>query len=191
MSKNRAIELLSVHHSDFVDAARSLAGNNFKVRNYAEDYVQEAYIKLLKYDDLYDKIVEGEKASKGYMFFALRSIIFNDLKKVKEPKYNHVGDQYDMDYCFELLDEGIDPKIEAIESLETKMYEVLKAESDDWFDYELFRKYLKTGKSFRVLAEESGLGIQTIYLSIKKSKLIIAEHLYNDYLKFTKGEYNG
>jgi len=191
MSKNRAIELLSVHHADFVDAARSLAGNNFKVRNYAEDYVQEAYIKLLKYDELYDKIVEGEKASKGYMFFALRSIIFNDLKKVKEPKYNHVGDQYDMDYCFELLDEGIDPKIEAIESLETKMYEVLKAESDDWFDYELFRKYLKTGKSFRVLAEESGLGIQTIYLSIKKSKLIIAEHLYNDYLKFTKGEYNG
>ena len=191
MSKYKAIELLSVHYSDFVDAAKSLAGNNFKVRNYAEDYVQEAYIKLLKYDDLYDKIVEGEKASKGYMFFALRSIIFNDLKKVKEPKYNHVGDQYDMDYCFELLDEGIDPKIEAIESLETKMYEVLKAESDDWFDYELFRKYLKTGKSFRVLAEESGLGIQTIYLSIKKSKLIIAEHLYNDYLKFTKGEYNG
>jgi len=191
MSKNKAIELLSVHHSDFVDAAKSLAGNNFKVRNYAEDYVQEAYIKLLKYDDLYDKIVDGEKASKGYMFFALRSIIFNDLKKVKEPKYNHVGDQYDMDYCFELLDEGVDPKIEAIESLETKMYEVLKAESDDWFDYELFRKYLKTGKSFRVLAEESGLGIQTIYLSIKKSKLIIAEHLYNDYLKFTKGEYNG
>jgi len=191
MSKYKAIELLSVHHSDFVDAAKSLAGNNFKVRNYAEDYVQEAYIKLLKYDDLYDKIVEGEKASKGFMFFALRSIIFNDLKKVKEPKYNHVGDQYDMDYCFELLDEGMDPKIEAIESLETKMYEVLKAESDDWFDYELFRKYLKTGKSFRVLAEESGLGIQTIYLSIKKSKLIIAEHLYNDYLKFTKGEYNG
>jgi DNA-directed RNA polymerase specialized sigma24 family protein len=191
MSKYKAIELLSVHHSDFIDAAKSLAGNNFKVRNYAEDYVQEAYIKLLRYDDLYDKIVDGEKASKGYMFFTLRSIIFNDLKKVREPKYNHVGDQYDMDYCFEIIDEGIDPSIEAIESLETKMYEVLKESSEDWFDYELFRKYLKTGKSFRVLAEESGLGIQTIYLSIKKSKLIIADKLYEDYVNYIKGNYNG
>jgi len=67
------------------------------------------------------------------------------------------------------------------------MYEVLK-ESVDWFDYELFRTYLKTGKSFRVLAEESGLGIQTIYLSIKQSKLIIAEQLYEDYIDFKNGE---
>ena len=83
MNTNKAIELLAVHHSEFINTAKAIAGNNFDVANYAEDYVQDSYLKLLGYDDLYDKIIDGEKASKGYMFFALRSTIINDLKKVK------------------------------------------------------------------------------------------------------------
>jgi DNA-directed RNA polymerase specialized sigma24 family protein len=184
-NKNKAIEILSKHHSEFISAAKSLAGNNFDVANYAEDYVQEAYIKLLRYDDLYDKIINGDKASKGYMFFTLRSVIFNDLKRVRTPKYNYVGDQYDIDHVYEIIDEGRDEVDVTLEHIEAKMYDVLR-DSVEWFDYELFRKYLKTRKSFRVLAEESGLGIQTIYLSIKRSKLVIAEKLYDDYVDFLK-----
>ena len=89
-----------------------------------------------------------------------------------------------------VIDEGRDKNETAIEGLEEEMYQILKDEIH-WFDYELFRKYLKTRKSFRVLAEESGLGIQTIYLSIKKSKLIIADKLYDKYVEFSKGTHNG
>ena len=187
MNTNKAIELLSVHHSEFITMTKAIAGNNFEVRNYAEDYVQDAYIKLMKYDDLYDKIIVNEKASKGYMFFAVRSIVLNELKRVKKCRYNFVGDEYDMEEKFMLEDKGVDPQKYQEEAIESKMYEVLK-ESVEWFDYELFRTYLKTGKSFRVLADESGLGIQTIYLSIKQSKLIIAEQLYEDYIDFKNGE---
>ena len=88
MNTSKAIELLSKHHSEFITMAKSIAGNNFEVRNYAEDFVQDAYIKLMKYDDLYDKIITNDKASKGYMFFAVRSIVINELKRVKKCRYN-------------------------------------------------------------------------------------------------------
>jgi len=190
MNTNKAIEILSAHHSEFIKAAKAIAGNNFDVANYAEDYVQDSYLKLLGYDDLYDKIIDGDKASKGYMFFALRSTIINDLKKVKKCRYTHIGDQYDMEEKYMVIDEGRDMNETVLEGLEDEMYEVLKSDVH-WFDYELFRKYLKTRKSFRVLAEESGLGIQTIYLSIKKSKLNIADKLYDKYVEFSKGRHNG
>ena len=189
MNTNRAIELLSVHHKEFISMTKAIAGNNHDVRNYAEDYVQDAYIKLMRYDDLYDKIIVNDKATKGYMFFAVRSIVLNELKRVKKCRYNFLGDQYDLEEKYMLEDKGIDPVKIQEDLLETKMYEVLKA-SVEWFDYELFRTYLKTGKSFRVLADESGLGIQTIYLSIKKSKLIIAEKIYEDYIDFKNNELN-
>jgi len=188
MSKtNEAIEILAKHHEEFIVMAKAIAGNNFEVRNYAEDFIQDAYIRLMRYDDLHDKIISNGKAAKGYMFFTVRSIIVNEMKRVKKCRYNFIGDQYNMEEKYMLEDKGIDATKLAEEFLEEKMYKVLKDRAD-WFDYELFKTYIKTGKSFRTLAEESKLGIQTIYLSIKQSKLIIAEELYEDYIDFKNGE---
>ena len=59
-----------------------------------------------------------------------------------------------------------------------------------WFDYNLFHTYLSSGKSFKTIAAESGIGLRTIYLSIKKSKLIIAEELHEDYLDYINGDFD-
>lgn len=173
---------MAVHHKEFIKAAKAIAGNNMEVRNYAEDFVQDAYIKLSKYDDLYDRICKNGKATKGYMFFALRSVIINAIKKKSNLKFEHCGDQYDVEYRFMLEDEGMDPKFLSINKLEDKMLEVLKNKVS-WFNFELFKLYMTSGKSFQTLADESGLGVQTIYLGIKTCKLTIAENLYQDYLK--------
>ena len=158
--------------------------------NYAEDYVQEAYLKLCKYDDIAERIVgTNGKVSKGYMFFALRSVIINDIKKRSNLNYDHVGDQYDFEEKFMHVDEGIDPEFLAKNKLEERAYEILK-EKVHWFDYELFKTYIESGKSFTTIAEESKLGVQTIYLSIKKSKLIIAENLFEDYQDFLNGDFD-
>ena len=69
------------------------------------------------------------------------------------------------------------------------MYSIVK-EVSKWFDYSLFKTYLETGKSFRTIAEESGIGIRTIYLSIKRSKILIAEKLHEDYQDFLNEEYD-
>lgn len=188
---NQALTMLTAHHAEFIKAAKAIAGNNAEVANYAEDFVQEAYIKLSRYDDLYDKIVNDKgKVSKGYMFFALRSIIINAIKKKSNLKYSHVGDEYDFEEKFMLEDKGIDSEFLAINELEDKMFDVLK-KGVSWFDYELFKIYVTSGKSFQTIANESGLGVQTIYLSVKKCKLFIADALYEDYVKFNKGQYDG
>tara|TARA_B110001452_G_scaffold191259_1_gene161409 strand:- start:1501 stop:2079 length:579 start_codon:yes stop_codon:yes gene_type:complete len=186
---NKALTLLAQYHSEFIKMAKAIAGNNLEVKNYAEDFVQEGYLRLAKYDDLYDKVVTKDKVSKGYMFFVLRSIILNAIKKKSNLKYNHLGDQYDFEEKYNWIDHGMDKDKLGTEAIEAKMYETLKANSS-WFDYKLFETYLTSGKSFRSIAEESGIGIRTIYLSIKKSKLVIASKLYEDYQDFINGDYD-
>lgn len=189
-NKERAIEMLSQYHNQYIEMAKSIAGNHPDVRNYAEDYVQRAYIRLMRYEDLYDKVINAKgKVQKGYMFFVLRSIIVNDIKKKSNLNFNYVGDQYDFEEVFMHVDTPRDQRTVALERLESLMLEKLQKRVH-WFDYELFNTYLTSGKSFKTIAAESGIGLRTIYLSIKKSKLIIAEELHEDYLDFINGDFD-
>lgn len=189
-TKEKAIEMLSKHHSEYIEMAKAIAGNHVNVKNYAEDYVQLAYMRLMRYDDLYDKVISAKgKVQKGYMFFVLRSIIVNDIKKRSSLKYNYVGDQYDFEEVFMHVETPRDQRTEALERLESLMLEKLKTRVH-WFDYNLFETYLSSGKSFKTISRESGIGLRTIYLSIKKSKLIIAEELHEDYLDYINGDFD-
>lgn len=188
--KNTAIELLYAHHTEFIETAKALAGNHFRVRNYAEDYVQDAYLKLLRYDDLYDKIIVDGQASKGYMFFVIKSIIINDIKKKSNLNYVFYGNAEEMD---ELMDHTVGERTDtriAKEAIEDKMYELINKAADDpkkeldRFDALTFRKYLETRKSYAKMAEESGVGERTIYMAMQRCKKLIAEELYEDYREF-------
>ena len=188
-NRNKALEMLAVHHAEYIKMAKAIAGNNNEVFNYAEDFVQEAYLRLARYEDLFDKVVNTKgKVSKGYMFFVLRSIIVNAIKKKSNLKFNYLGSQYDFEETYNFIDEGVDRDKIGLEAIEQKMYSIVK-EGSKWFDYELFKTYLETGKSFRTIAEESGIGIRTIYLSIKRSKMLIAEKLSEDYQDFLNDQY--
>ena len=187
--KNKALEMLAEYHSEYIKMARAIANNNNEVYNYAEDFVQEAYLRLARYEDLFDKVVNTKgKVSKGYMFFVLRSIIVNAIKKKSNLKFNYLGSQYDFEETYNFIDEGVDRDKLGLEAIEQKMYSIVK-EGSKWFDYSLFKTYLETGKSFRTIAEESGIGIRTIYLSIKRSKLLIAEKLHEDYQDFLNDQH--
>jgi len=186
---NKALTLLAQYHSEFIKMAKAIAGNNLEVKNYAEDFVQEGYLRLARYDDLFDKVVVKDKVSKGYMFFVLRSIILNSIKKKSNLKYNHLGSQYDFEEKYNWIDEGQDPGVVSLEAIEIKMYQIVK-DNASWFDYELFKTYLTTGKSFRTIATESKIGIRTIYLSIKRSKLLIADKLHEDYQDYLNGDFH-
>jgi DNA-directed RNA polymerase specialized sigma24 family protein len=201
-STSRALELIARHHKEYINTVKSLYGNNFEVANYAEDFVQEAYVKLSRYDNLYEKAIKPDgTVSKGYIFFCLRSVVLNKLTLKKVIRYNHDGDLFDVEDRFirsaheglkgiEKITQGDrDPVDLTMDMLEIKMYNIVEQNSK-WFDAKLFRTYLETGKSFRTLSDETGLGIQTIYLSIKRSKLMIADKLLEDYQDFANGDFN-
>lgn len=183
---NKALEMLAQHHKEFIKAAKSISGNHYDVMNYAEDFVQEAYIKLSRYEDLYEKIVNKKgKVTKGYMFFALRSIILNSIKKKSNLDYNFVRENEYFETNFDLKVEELDEALLAIEGLEDEIYIVLdkalEEERINWFDLKMFRTYMQKKKSFKTLAKETTLGEKTIYLSIKRCKLIIAQEMFEDY----------
>lgn len=187
---NKALQMLAAYHDQYIDMAKAIAANNQEVRNYAEDFVQEAYLRLSRFDDLYEKVISPKgKVAKGYMFFTLRSIIINTIKKRSNLKYDYLGSQYDFEEKYNFVDLGVDSEKFGIEAIEMKMYQVVK-EHSGWFDYELFKTYLETGKSFRTIADESKIGIRTIYLSIKRSKLLIAEHLKEDYQDYINDDFH-
>ena len=189
MTVNETLTKMYEHHKDYINMAKAIAGNNQTVRNYAEDYVQMSYIRLSRYDNLFEKVIKNGKVQKGYMFFTLRSIILNDVKKKSNLKYIYSGYDDAFEEKYDLIHTEVPTETLAANLIEQKMYKVLK-ENADWFDYQLFCTYLETSKSFRTLAEESGIGVRTIYLSIKKSKLIIAEHLHEDYQDYINGDFD-
>jgi len=179
---SEALTLIDGHRKEFIRTIQRVYGSNFKARNYAEDYLHEVYIKLSRYGNLYEKVIKPDgSVSKGYVFFAIRSVVLNDIKKKKvfvgklSDKCDGAGHRGEL-----MIDEERDLIDIKRDEVEEEMYRVAE-DNLHWFDFQLFKTYLSEGKSFRLLAAETGLGIQTIYLSIKKTKMLIAEKLFEQY----------
>ena len=184
---SEALTLIDGHRKEFIRTIQRVYGSNFKARNYAEDYLHEVYIKLSRYDNLYEKVIKPDgSVSKGYVFFAIRSVVLNDIKKKKvfvgklSDKCDGAGLRGEL-----MIDEERDLIDIKRDEVEEEMYRVAE-DNLHWFDFQLFKTYLSEGKSFRLLAAETGLGIQTIYLSIKKTKMLIAEKLFEQYSNIRK-----
>lgn len=187
-SNSEVLKELSKYHKDFIKMAKVMASSSIEVDQYAEDFVQDAYLKIMQYPKLALKLKTKSK-SKGYMFFTIRSLIVSHYRKQKNLKYiNTLGDA-NFENIYDTIEEVLEDQESCLFELEAKVLPCVK-ENCDWFDYELFRKYLKTNKSIKDLAKESTLGIQTIYRSLRRSKLAIAENLWEDYLDYANGDYS-
>ena len=44
-NKNQALEMLAVHHTEYIKMAKAIAGNNNEVFNYAEDFRTRGLLK--------------------------------------------------------------------------------------------------------------------------------------------------
>ena len=75
------LKIVAKDHKKWVKLVNDLGEYSF-----AEDIVQEAYIVLYKYTNE-ESIIKNGKVSKGYMFYTLRSVLFqlhNAKKKFKK-----------------------------------------------------------------------------------------------------------
>jgi hypothetical protein len=140
-----AIDHLVKRHRHWINIVRK-----FGEVTYAEDIVQEAYIKIL---DLNKEINEA------YFYYTLRSLTMNlHSKKIikieitKEIEYLLIESQED----------------NAILEITKPYYDYIA--TWDYYDQMLFSIYLKKGISMRKMSRESGISFTSIYNTIRNCK---------------------
>ena len=116
--------------------------------NYAEDVVQEAYIK-----------VYGKDINEAYFYYTLRSLTM-DLHSKKVVKVEITQDiEYSLkeDESNELAEELAQPFIDFIDTWH-------------WYDKMLFMTWVNNKISMRKLSRETGIAFMSVYYTIKKCK---------------------
>lgn len=161
------------YHKEYVNIVRS-----WGEFDYAEDIVQETYLKLLRYTTE-EKIINNGKVSKTYVWYTMRSVYIEYLRskgkfeKVELDKNTEYLSETDEAEAYGLVLERIDREIE----------------SWHYFDSMLFRHYIASGKSMREIASDTNISLRTIFDTIKQCKLRIKENVGEDWEDFTNKDY--
>jgi len=180
-SQSKAIELLYRYHDEFISAARSvLVKTNFPIY-IAEDLVQDAYIKLSRQSDIYDKIVIDGEVKKGYMYFAVRSVVL-DYVRDNRKELSNVELIEELDKTEEVVNQPLD--YSDFRDVMMSFLSIQLKDSKDWFHLRIFEKYLDSGLTYEELADSIGIGTQTVYKSVKRCKDILQDGFYIDYKEF-------
>lgn len=171
------LDQVAKYHKDYLRIVRS-----YGETEYAEDIVQEMYIRLHKYGDVSKIIQKNGEVNKPYVFWTLRNIYISlcmerqkhtkvDLNEIK-----HLAVEYD--YI---------SKHEAEYLLELKLDDEIK--SWHWYDEKLFKLYRDNEWSFREAAEETRIGYVSIFRTIKYCKERLREQCAEDYEDYINGDY--
>jgi DNA-directed RNA polymerase specialized sigma24 family protein len=184
------LEIVAKQHNDWVLMAKKMGA-----KHYAEDIVQEAYIKLHKYTDP-NKVIKKGKVSKGYMFFVIRSIYLHYVVNKNKIHKINIDDFYKDDGFKEITQENLHKftdqdyldEEQAFGRLINKMDNEL--DSWDWYSKRIFEIYRDTPLSIRGMAKETGISFVNIFHTLKKGKQIMRDKFSEDYEDFKNKDYN-
>ena len=166
-------------HSKWIKVIES-----FGEKEYAEDLVQEAYIVLYKYAKP-DKVIKDGKMAEGYMFFTLRSVLYQYYNKKKKIVKIYIDDQ---DNTLQLIEDNFLDEQEAY----NKLCLLIDEEIEDWHWYnrKLFKLYRDTDLSIRGIARETGISFVSIFHTLKNAKNKLREKFSEDYLDYLNEDYD-
>lgn len=170
------IKHIAKHHNEWVRIVRDF-GEDF----YAEDLVQEMYIRVHKYTT-YDKIVKDGEVNKGFIWFVLRNI-FVDFTKQKNKFY-----KVNIDEARKLSSDDLNTEqIEAQNIIHDKIEQEI--DSWHWYDTMLFKLYRESGMSMRELEKETKISLTSIFHTIKDCKSRLRNSVGEDYVDFINQDY--
>lgn len=174
------LELLGDKHSLWVNKVKALGENEF-----AEDIVQEMYIKMYKYTDpskVYIKTINGHEAiNPNYVFFVLRNLLYELTKaKAKTKKVN-----------LEDIRELPSDEMDSFENEYGDFLEKMDSQIKTWGWYEsklftLYKEEYKRDTSLRKLAKGTGISWVSIHNTISRCKGELKEKLQGDWDKLQK-----
>jgi RNA polymerase sigma factor (sigma-70 family) len=159
MNKNKAISDIAKQHNSWVNYIRknSMSESQFK---YAEDFVQNFDVKI--YDN-------KKQINKKYVYKTLKSLMIDDLKKVKIKTNNIIKDIM-----------VIDPEIITAthkEAIVIKMHNTIEKMPES--DKNIMKLYLYETPSIRGVAKALNNSTRTIRLKITNCKQLIKKEIYD------------
>ena len=135
------------------------------MNNYAEDIVQNMYVKIHKWNGKYDNsIMYNETEINEYFIFKVLRNLFLDYHKTKKPVFS----------------EFYDPSISDISNYISKyeyqqQLQLIKDEIKSWhlYDQKIYELIFLENKSMLELSKVTGIDYYSIYRSVKKIKKIL------------------
>lgn len=171
--ESKWLSKVAKHHKEYVNIVRS-----WGEFDYAEDIVQETYLKLLRYTTE-DKIVQNGKVSKTYVWYALRSVYIeylrsrNRIEKVELTNVLEYEDTHESEKAYGFV----------LDRVEREM------DSWEWFDVMMFKLYLTSNDSMRDIAKKTNISLRTVFTTIKRCKELLKENVGEDWEDFINGDY--
>jgi len=184
------LEALGKNHKEWVQIAINLGA-----KDYAEDIVQESYLKIIKYVDNKNVYSNG-KYSKAYMYLTIRSVFLNYIKlknkvhKIQIEKFYKDKDftEIEAQYIERFTSSNDLTKEEAFWRLCEKMDNELN--TWHWYDKSIYELYRDTDLSIRGMSKETKISFVNIFHTLKKGKNIMREKFKEDYEDFNNEDYN-
>ena len=168
------LSLLARHHEEWLKMA-----HKFGAGSYAEDLVQEMYIRLNKYIDDPERIMYNDEPNKLFIWVTLRNLVRkhqtrNDLHVFVDTYHDHPEFSEEID---REPDELFEQFIDRIWETSKEMY---------WFDHKMFELYHSSDMSMRDIHKETTISLRTIFTTLNKAKDYVRENLYEEYQEYLK-----
>jgi DNA-directed RNA polymerase specialized sigma24 family protein len=170
------LKIVAKDHKEWVKLVQSF-GEDF----FAEDIVQESYLRLHKYCKP-ENIIHDGQINKGFMYFVLRNLY---LLHIKSEKKNAM---VSLNELAVLKDEPNNlTKEEAYTRLLSKIHE--EVDSWHWYDKQLFTIYKDTDLSIRDIAKETTISSSSIFNTLKNCKSKVRTKFKEDYEDYKNEDY--
>lgn len=147
-------------HKDWIQMASNLGAGH-----YAEDIVQEMYIKLSQIKNK-ERLIDKKNPNQlvgFYVYTIIRSLIV-DLQRVKKRtkiiSIEHIKELEASDIDLEFEAEFA-KKLDAVEQAKDQM---------NWYDLKLFELYHNEGLSIRKLSKETRISASSIFNTLRNAK---------------------
>jgi RNA polymerase sigma factor (sigma-70 family) len=167
------LTILTNQHKDWVKVV-----NTFGEYFFADDIVQETYLKILRLNHI-DKIVTTT-VNRSMMWLVLRSVYIDHLRLQKHEKVN-------LDAIYSLSSEDSVESQKAINRID----ELIDDEINNWHFYDkmLFDIYRNTDLSMREIAEKTDIHYTSIFHTLKRCKKRLQEAVGEDYKDYLNQDF--
>ena len=175
---------LAKHHEDWLRSVRRTGE-----LTYAEDIVQEMYLRVHKYCRESQVLVKGE-VKKNFIYFILWNMTKDFFKQKSKIDKFSLGEGFDLEESEE-FDFGYGKFLERLDNEMSEWH---------WHDRKIYRLYVGTygttniktfgkGMSLRTFAKESKIPMNDIRITILRCKQKIKDNLGEDWLDYINNDW--